>query len=325
MAELGIYSSELYVDGKLTFSTKYDRFNFKDTRYVNAHIDYLFKTREYITIERCHRLPGDLLKIYGDELQTGYTNFDEDGPHGIKIVVKDFSGNSAQIEFRIIAKTALREKIYQPQANNSLLVTVEKGFSLHKSKLEIVIPEKAAYENFYINEEETKSIYLSDVFRIGDIYEPLHLPMTIGIKPNKEIADSLKPKAIIARISEEGILTSCGGLWNDKFLTAKTNDFGTFAIILDTVPPVLEKYYEPATMNSMYGGVVQIRINDNLSKISNYSGRIDGKWHLFEYDKKNNMLIADVQSMDLNLTHDIEITASDENGNTTIWKSTFYY
>lgn len=325
MSELGIYSSELYVDGKLTFSTKFDRFNFNDTRYVNAHIDYLSKTRDYVTIQRCHRLPGDNLKIYGDEFQTGYTNFNDDGTHTIKIDVKDFSGNLAQIEFKVISKTSLQTKIYQPHGNNSAPVTREKGYTLLKPNLEINIPAKAVYENFFISEEESKSIYLSDVFRIGDINEPLHSPMNFGIKPNENIDDSIKQKAVIIRIDEYGTMTSCGGLWNGKFLTTKTNNFGTFAVILDTVPPFFEKYYEPALMNSMYGGELQIRVTDNLSKISTYSGRIDGKWHLFEYDKKNDMLIADIQSMDENLTHEIEMTATDESGNTKVWKSTFYY
>ena len=39
-AELGPYETELFVDGKLTFSTKLDRFNFNETRYANAEIDY---------------------------------------------------------------------------------------------------------------------------------------------------------------------------------------------------------------------------------------------------------------------------------------------
>ena len=324
-AELGIYSSELYVDGKLTFTTKFDRFNFNNTRFVNAHIDYRFKIQEGNNIERCHKLPGDPLKFYSSELQTGYTNFDADDSHQIKIVVKDFSGNSAQIDFRVNAKTALRDKIYQPHPNNSVLVTAEKGVTLHKPKIDIAIPPNAVYENFYYSDEEFKSDYLSDLFRVGDIYEPLQLPVLISIKPNKEIEDSLKLKAIIAKIDEDGILTSIGGLWNDKILTAKAREFGTFAIVLDTVPPTIEKYYVPADMNTMFGGFVQIRIQDELSNISNYSGKIDGKWHLFEYDKKNNLIIADVQSMDVNLTHDIEITATDERGNTRVWKSTFYY
>ncbi len=324
-AELGIYSSELYVDGKLTFTIKYDRFNFNDTRYLNAHIDYRFKIQEGNNIERCHKLPGDQLKFYSNELQTGYTNFDEDGSHIIKIIAKDFSGNSAQVEFRVMAKTALREKIYQQRPNNSVLVTTEKGMTLHKPKIDIVIPGNAVYEDYYYNDEEFKSVYLSDIFRVGDINVPLQIPMLLSIKPNKEIVDSLKLKAIIAKIDEDGNLTSKGGLWNDKLLTAKTREFGTFVIILDTVPPTIEKYYVPAEMNTMYGGCVQIRIQDELSNISNYSGRIDGKWHLFEYDKKNNMIIADVQSMDVNLTHEIEVTATDESGNTRVWKSTFYY
>ena len=272
-----------------------------------------------------HKLPGDHLKFYSDHSQTGYTNFGDDETHSVRIVVMDFNGNKSQIEFKVLSNTSLRTKLYQPKPDNSVLVNGEKGLALHKSKFDVVIPEGSFYEDFYYSDDESKSIYLSDLFRIGDIYEPLHHPMVIGIKPNKEIDDSLKLKAIIARIDEYGTMTSCGGLWNEKFLTAKTFNFGNFCIILDTVPPVIEKYYVPAEMNTMFGGVVQIKIKDALSGISNYSGKIDGKWHLFEYDKKNDMIIGDVQAMDLNLTHEIEITATDESGNMRTWKSTFYY
>ena len=167
--------------------------------------------------------------------------------------------------------------------------------------------------------------FLSDIFKLGNMYEPLHQPMTVGLKPNTDIPDSLKIKAVIVLMSDEGDLKSVGGIWNEKFLTAKTYEFGNFAIILDTVPPVVEKYYVPAEMNTMYGGVVQIRVKDNLSKIRNFSGKINDKWHLFEYDKKNDMLIANVEAMDVNETHPIEVIVTDENGNTTVWKSTFYY
>ncbi len=325
MSTIGIYSSELYVDGKQVFSTKYDRFNFNDTRYANAHIDYALEKYEGMKIERCHRLPGDKMNIYGDPLQTGFINFTENGSHQVKVVVKDFNGNTSFVQFTVTTNETLRGKPYVQRPAGTIRVTYDKGLSIQKSKLEVSIPDGAFYEDFDFQEQASKSAYYSDIFTIGNFNEPLQLPMTIGIKPNSEIPDSLKIKAVIAKMSDEGTLVTIGNLWNEKMLYAKTYEFGNFAIVLDTVPPSVEKYYVPADMNTMYGGVVQIRVKDNLSKIRNYSGKINGKWHLFEYDKKNDLLIANVESMDVNETHPIELTVTDESGNTTVWKSTFYY
>ncbi len=325
MATLDVYASELYVDGKLTFSTKYDRINFSETRFANARIDYWLEKTEGLKIDRLYKLPGDKMKIYGDPTQTGIFNFTESGSHTIKIVVMDFSGNKSYVQFTVSVNEGLRSKPYVQRPPGTMRVAFDKGVSIQKSKLEVSIPEGAFYEDFDFQEQASKSAFLSDIFTLGDEREPLQLPMTISIKPNNDIPDSLKIKAVIAKMSEEGDLVSVGNLWNDKFLTAKTYEFGNFAIVLDTVPPTVEKYYVPADMNTMYGGVVQIRVKDNLSRIRNYSGKINDKWHLFEYDKKNDMLIANVESMDVNETHPIELTVTDESGNTTVWKSTFYY
>ena len=36
---------------------------------------------------------------------------------------------------------------------------------------------------------------------------------------------------------------------------------------------------------------IRIKITDNFSGIKSYEPQIDGKWALFEYDQKNNLLI----------------------------------
>ena len=95
--------------------------------------------------------------------------------------------------------------------------------------------------------------------------------------------------------------------------------------MLDTVPPVVTKEYVPADLNTSRGLIVQYKMKDALSGIKSYRGKIDGKWHLFEYDAKNDLLIADIAHLTQNREHPVEITATDQVGNTTIWKSAFWY
>lgn len=325
-SQLGIYSAELYIDETPTFTWRYDRLNFDDTRMVNAHIDYKLYERDRIVVERAHRLPGNTLEMSGDTSVNGFVFFADDAAHEIRMVVRDFKGNMSQINFQVITYTSMNENPYQPKAIDAVEVTNEKGVAIHKSKFDVVIPDGAVYEDYFYDDAiEPSTKYLSDIYRIGDEYEPLNVPVTIGIKPDVTVADSLKSKLVIARIRNDGSLQSLGGQWSGKFLSAKSREFGRFTVSIDTTPPVLEKFYTPADMNTMFGSQLQIRAIDSFSGLKNYSAQIDGKWHLFEYDKKTDMLIANIESMAVNLNHHLEMTVTDERGNTTVWTLDFYF
>jgi hypothetical protein len=323
---LGIYSAELFVDGRSAFSWKYDRLNFNTLRDVNAHADYVTWKRDKVKMERCFKLPGDRLEMYTDSLPGGYILFDNDASHDIRIVVKDFSGNSAEINFQVISYVSMSEYSYRTRSPESILVSNKKGVAFHKSKMDIIIPDGSVYQDFYYTDEVKKNyLYLSDIYRLGDPFEPLRSPISIGIKPNDMIADSLTGKLLMLRISPEGKITSLGGTWNGKILNTTSNSFGSFAVTYDTLPPSAAIYYKPGDMNSMLGGILQVKIKDDLSGIKSYSGKIDGQWHLFEYDKKNDMLTADVSLMGVNKEHDVELLITDERGNSRIWLYKFYF
>ena len=325
-AELGIYSVELYVDQQLAYQWQFDRLKFTDARYANAHIDYMAKVRDRINIQRAFRLAGNHLNIYPDTTASGYQFFGEDISHDIRFVAKDFAGNSSKIDFQVITYASLANNAYQPRPADAILITQQKGIAIHKPRLDVSIPAGAIFEDLYYTDAESKtSPYVSNIFKVGHYYEAVNTPITIGIKPNSELPDSLKSKAVIAQLYTSNAMKSWGGEWNGKFLTAKVKSFGDFLITLDTIPPVVEKEYVPADLSTAYGPIVKIRVSDNLSGIKSYSAKIDGRWWLFEYDKKNNMLIADVSSVDSNHEHPMEITVTDERGNVTVWKSSFYW
>jgi len=47
-----------------------------------------------------------------------------------------------------------------------------------------------------------------------------------------------------------------GGIWNNKFVTAQVTTFGNYAVVLDTVHPVVVIDYVPEDMNSYRCGVI---------------------------------------------------------------------
>jgi hypothetical protein len=326
-AALGIYSVSLKVDSNEVYDFKMDRFNFDDTRYVNAHIDYLSKQRDNYTIQRCFRLPGNHLKsFYSDTTQTGYLNFSEEGVHNVEFTVKDYNGNKAVVKFPVITYTDLSQSKFHPVPEGAMLVTPAKGIAIHKSNVDIVIPANAVYENYQFVSSESSMTKgdKSPLYHIGDRFVPVHNPITVSIIPF-DLSDSLKSKAVIVSINKYGEPVYEGGSWNEKFLSAKVRHFGDFMVSIDTIPPHVLKEYYPADLNSSRGATVQFRISDNLSGIRSYNILVDGKWILTEYNKHEGLLVGDITEFLQNKTHQIELTVTDNKGNETKFKDNFYF
>lgn len=207
-----------------------------------------------------------------------------------------------------------------------MLVTNAKGVAIHKAKLDVSIPSDAVYQDFYYTDQEIKSPqYLSNTYRVGSWYEALDVPITVGIKPETVLPDSLMSKVIVAEVQSDGTLKGRGGIWNKKMVTAQVPTFGDYTLVLDTVAPEVVKDYVPADMNSYRGAVIQFIAKDKLSKIKSYSGKVDGKWMLFEFDKKSNMLQCDISPLMENKEHKVELVVIDERNNVTNYKFDFYF
>jgi hypothetical protein len=326
-AHLGIYSVELKVDSAVVYDFKMDRFNFDDKRYSNAHIDYLSKERDNMVVHRCFRLPGNHLKtLYSDTTKTGYVNFNQETVHNIEFTVRDYNGNKSSLKFPVITYTYLEQSNFQPIPTGALLVTPLKGVSIHKPEIDISIPAGAVYDSYQFLSSESSAFKgdLSPLYHVGDPFVPLHIPITVAIKP-VSVPDSLKSKAVIVSINKYGERIYEGGTWNEKFLSAKVRHFGDFTVSLDTLAPNVVKEYYPADLNSSRGGTVQFRIADDLSGIKNYNITVDGKWVLTEYNKRERLLIGDIAQFLENKSHHIELTVTDEKGNEANFRDTFYY
>ncbi len=313
---LGIYSIQLAIDTMQVFSMKYDRLNFKDSRYVNAHIDYEAKYDDEGIFERCFRLSGDKLKIYDDTSSTGYFEFQEDGVHDVSLSVKDFNGNTSELNFQLLSYSSLAGGQYTEQPEDYFAMFPDKGLAIHKSDVEIIIPANAIYEVLLFTNTQSagKKGYFSPTYEIGNPRVPLHLPVTLSIRP-QNLPDFLRTKAIIVSFDKKGKVTYEGNEWNNEFLSAKTSHFGLFAISADTIPPVISILKKPGEGNA--ASEIKIKITDDLSGIKSYRMLLNDKWFLADYDAKNNLLIANVRDIATGKSHKVEIIVTDMVGNST--------
>jgi len=316
-SSLGIYSIQLAVDTHQLFSMKYDRLNFEDTRYVNAHIDYeaLYDYNE--VYERCFRLSGDKLKLYGDTSVNGFFEFLEDGVHDVSLTVKDFNGNTSNLTFQLLSYSSLVNATYRTQPQEYFAMLPDKGLAIHKSDMEIIIPANSIYEVllFTNTQSSRREGYFSPTFQVGDPHVPLHKSITLSLKP-QNLPDTLKPKAIVVSFNKKNKMVYEGNEWNKEFLSCKTKHFGTFAIAVDTVAPVISVASLPQDQHKD-GHALRLKISDELSGIKTWSVTIGGKWYLMDYDAKSSTITGKLDEFPSGKMHPMVVTVTDVVGNST--------
>ena len=307
-SSLGIYSIQLAVDTQQVFSMRYDRLNFKDTRYVNAHIDYEAFYDEEEVYERCFRLSGDKLKLYGDTAVPGYFEFLEDGVHDVSLVVKDFNGNTSTLTFQVLSYSSLVSTAqYRTPPAEYFVMLPDKGLAIHKSDMEVVVPANSVYDVllFTSTQSPKREGFFSSTFNIGDPHAPLHNAISLSLKP-QTLPDALKPKAVVVSFNKKNKMVYEGNEWSKDFLSCKTKHFGTFAIAVDTIAPVLSIEAGPE---------LRVKMSDELSGINSWRATIDDKWFLMEYDAKNNLLTGSLDEFSAGKKLQLVITATDAVGN----------
>ena len=178
------------------------------------------------------------------------------------------------------------------------------------------IPPNALYKDlpFQFYTKDTLPGAISPTYYVHNDYTPLHRPISIAIKAGR-LSDSLREKAIIVNVDRNKRYYSRGGKWRSNYLKITSKAFGGFAIMIDTKPPKITPINIFANKNMANNTVIIFKIEDNLSGVKSYRGRIDGKWVLMEFDGKKAKLFYTFD----NLTkgkHTFELTLTDGVGNT---------
>ena len=122
--------------------------------------------------------------------------------------------------------------------------------------------------------------------------------------------------------NEKGAINST---WSEGYLTAEVLSFGMFYVGIDTVAPVISS--NVLTSGAILTGKkeIKIRITDDFSGIKSYEPIIDGKWALFEYDQKNNLLTYrfDPKRISQGTKHDLSLKVTDNKDNVSLFSCVF--
>jgi hypothetical protein len=237
--------------------------------------------------------------------------------YSMKWVISDIYGNQTVLKTNIVGTDT---KFEYPKDN--LDIFQDNYFS--KDGLNIYIPKNALYLN------EPIDIELIDVansnhlirFDIGNETIGMQKVMTIKTKVPEDL--KIPNSKLIGVWLKNGTAPyNEGGSVQNGTLSFTSRRMGSFAIMVDTIPPYINKKYinEGATYKT--GSTLKFIVSDDLSGIETYHAKIDGQWVLLKYDPKKALLSHTLSNRTGIGKHTFEIKVTDERKNSTIFSFSF--
>lgn len=314
----GLYSAETYQNGKKIFETRFDKFSFSETRYINRLIDFGFLKKHKKTVQKLFIQPNLNLALAKKNHHDGILKMVEDSTSVVyQIDLKDYSGNTKKITVPI--KT---EKVSPlPEVEEDItpyFAQVNYASAFDNDKIDIYIPKNAVYEDTYLD------IHFGfNEVKVDEYTTPLHKSMTIGFDVS-EFSDEDKSKMYIAKIFPWGsYYYSNTKKKKDRFVTY-TKEFGTYGLKSDLKKPTIKPVnFTDGKWMSNYR-YLKLKIDDDETGIDAYRTTVNGKFILMEYDYKTKTLTHDFNDNAVTEARNkLKVVVTDKVGNTRIFKAKF--
>ncbi len=312
----GVFSAQLYRDDEPQVSFVLDSIDYNETVYINAHIDYRFKSNGGPFLQHLSLLPGENGAVYRPGKGNGVLDLTDTLDHLISIDVKDAYGNASVLNFTIRYDDSLAKKQQLVSAGTQL--SPNQFNKIDKPDLEIQMPEGCLYDSvplFYYRNSSMTGYAVSAQHQVNDASYPVHEDFTVRIKPNRSIPEEWKDKLMIIRSSRGNTIRKAK--WEGEWLTASFADFGTFQVVADITAPAINELGKGDTVNLSPATRILFTPTDNFGIVKNFRVELDSQWLRFTNDKSRNWIYKFDERCPYGIHH-LKATATDHAGNTTI-------
>lgn len=319
----GVHSIELHVDTTLYFSQSIDQFAFAETRYVNSLLDYPLLVQFNSLIQRSYVSPNNKLRIYGKMKNRGMVNFTDDKTHKVLYQVRDESGNTSRLAFWVKSDPPAFPEHKPTKSSTGTFFSCKSENHFVHDDIRLTLPPDALYDDLDFNYSVTPQVHgtYSGLQHLQNEFTPIHSFCTLSIKP-EGLPMKLTSKALIGIEESIGHFSSRGGTWENGWVTTQIREFGNYAILVDTIPPVIRTLNIVNNKNISHQSFLMVKISDALSGIKYYRGTLNGKWILMEYDAKSNSLTYFFDEMIKHGKNNFKLVVGDGVGNESVYTAT---
>ncbi|MFD2743790.1 M23 family metallopeptidase [Sphingobacterium populi] len=313
----GVYSIELFIDGKPMSTVLFEELDFNTSRGIHSYIDYAQWKRSKAKYQKSFKDPGNPIEIFHHLPNDGILELTDNQVHDVKYVVKDVKGNCSELNFQI-----QNSANYRPKANNAKgqLMPYDQDNQFTNALIEIDIPKGVLYTDldFIYSSSAKPAGGFSEIHHVHNPLTPLFTTYKLRIKPTS-LPERLRDKALIAS-TQSG---SEGGKYEDGWVVVNTRNLGSFYVAIDTVAPSITPRNLSNGKNVAQQSKIDFTISDNFSGIQSFDGYIDGEWVLMEYDPKNRHLWHIFQSSLSKGKHQFRLVVKDWKDNERIYQAEF--
>ncbi|SHG43217.1 Peptidase family M23 [Flavobacterium fluvii] len=313
----GVYKVQSFYNGTPNFGYQFDTYSFDEMRYVNALIDYSRYKKTQQRVQKLFMKNPFKLSIIKTGKSNGVLVAEPNLTALYRIEVSDFYGNKTTVSIPV-KYDVLPAIIAQEPVLSKYLVKASKDCNFEKENMSVFFPAGTFYDDFYLNFDVT-----NDTLFLHDDTVPAHSNFTISID-DKKFTEAQREKLFIGSVGGGKIGYNATSRKGNVF-TTKVKTLGKFALVLDTVPPVVSiaKPIEGKWISDKK--TIQFTISDGLSGIKSYNGYLNGKWALFEYDNKTKKITHNFSDgIVAEGVNELKIIVMDNLGNSTIFETRFF-
>ena len=314
----GIFSAQVFVDGNAVSGFSLDDISYNDTRYINAQLDFPYKSRGGAALQHISPLPGAKNIAYYISGDDGVIELKDDLPHDVIIEVKDAAQNVSKIQFRIqydesIGRThsGINGVRFFP---NHVNVFESDQFEIYTSVFSIYDTVKVAF-NSVLNQPAGA---VSPLFQFLGAAIPSHDSVTVRIRPEEGLSE-WKDRIVIRNMAGTRTYLAKASWLRDGWISARFRQFGTYQAFVDTLPPLINN----PPLNLTKSSRIVFTPTDNFKVIKNFRAELDGQWLRFTNDKGKTWIYTFDEKFPRG-QHELKVSVEDEAGNTTIktWRVT---
>ncbi len=315
----GVSNIQAFYNGNKSFEMDFKRFSFDESKHINRYIDFEIYKEEKSRIQKLFVESGNVLSMLKDVENDGYVRVEDSTDNIYKVRIRDFKGNESWLNIPIKGKP-VKEILEAPDLKPNTYIIADQVNEFSDDNVSVYFPKNTFYEDFYMDYSVS-----NDTLTLHRDVVPLQKNASIKFDVSN-YNDSDKQQLFIAKLY--GYYKKPGYVSTKRlgdYLSASTKSLGTFTIARDSVNPTITSVNFQDGKWISKQQYLKVKIDDELSGISNYRATINGKWILMEYEYKKGTLTYDFSDGIITDTeNNLKIIVTDNVGNNATFEATFY-
>ena len=314
----GVFKIETFFNGNKNFEIDFKKFSFDESKHINRLIDYeIYKTKR----QRVQKLYDDNnpLSLFQSSINNGNLKISDSTYSIYKIKITDYKNNETWVTVNIKGQQSDTIETKKDETT-PYYIYADQTTTLKEGNISVDIFKNTFYENLYLDFKVS-----NDTLFLGKDIVPLQKSFKINFDVSK-YSDEDKNKLYIAELLGYKNYPSFSYTKREEnTLYTFTKTLGTYALTTDNIKPTIRPInFKNGQWLSNFR-YLKLKIDDELSGISNYRATVNGKWILMEYDYKTKTLTHDFNDGIVTDTkNNLKVIVTDNVGNSSTFEALFY-